>query len=116
MQNRALPILLRRDRRYNTNLLHKDARLASWKARALTASMRLMFKFKYYLYDNMDGSDDNNDVQVITTSNMDFIFNVDRPNSTRFLRSFSYKLRSEWNNLPTSFRNFDDFEMFKLSV
>lgn len=54
LQNKALKLLLRKDRLYNTVMLHKDARLANWKARALTASMRLMFKFKYYLNENVD--------------------------------------------------------------
>lgn len=46
-QNKGLRIILRKDRTYNTSLLYKDARLASWKIRALAAAMKLMFKFKH---------------------------------------------------------------------
>lgn len=42
MQKKALRILLRKDKRYSTILLHKGARLAIWRARALMVSMRFM--------------------------------------------------------------------------
>lgn len=43
-QNRCLRQILGKDNRYSTFLLHKDTRLASWRSRALTASMKLLFK------------------------------------------------------------------------
>lgn len=46
-QNRCLKVLLRKDRYYSTDMLHRDARLATWRARALTAAMRLMYKYKF---------------------------------------------------------------------
>lgn len=47
IQNKGLKIVFNRDRLYNTKLLHKDAKLASWEVRALTAACRLMFKYKF---------------------------------------------------------------------
>lgn len=47
-QNKGLKIVFMRDRLYNTKQLHKDANLASWEARALTASCRLMFKYEFF--------------------------------------------------------------------
>lgn len=114
LQNKALRLLLRKDRRYSTTLFHRDARLASWKARALTASMRFVFKFK--LIDNTNDKFDNSVDQITTRSNIGYKFNIEHPNSSRYLKSTSYILRTEWNNLPTSYRNFDDFELFKLTV
>lgn len=111
MQNKSLRLLLRKDKRYSTVLLHRDARLASWRARALTAAMRLMFKFKLSLeVVAQDGS------RAMTRSSMGSQFNIEHPNSSRFLKSISYLLRTEWNSLPASFRNFDDTELFNMSI
>lgn len=116
MQNKSLRTLLRKDKRYSTVLLHRDARLASWRARALTAAMRLMFKFKEYTVFTTSDMINQNEDKALTRSNLGYLFNIDHPNSTRFLKSISYSLRNEWNYLPASFRNFDDLELFKMSV
>lgn len=100
---------------YSTSLLYCDARLASWKSRALTAAMKLMFKFKHFFNGYLDGIDDNNERRT-TRLTVGPIYNLDYPNSSRFLKSSAYVLRNEWNNLPSSFRNFEDYELFRLSI
>lgn len=77
--------------------------------------MKMMYMFTFYINANMDGTDI--DISHVSTrSNSGPIFNIEHPNSMRFLKSISYVLRSEWNSLPNSFRNFEDFEPFKLSI
>lgn len=39
-QNKCSKPLLRRDRYYETELLHRNARLPTWRLRALTSAMR----------------------------------------------------------------------------
>lgn len=114
-QNKALRIILRKDRWYRTSLLYRDARLASWRCRALTAAMKLMFKFKDYFSASTDGTTEDPTYRS-TRQSMGPIFCIDRPNSTRFLKSTAYSLRTEWNNLPSSFRNLNDSELFKLTI
>lgn len=114
-QNRVLRIILRKDRWYRTSLLYRDARLANWKCRALTAAMKLMFKFKNYFSDSLDGTVGNSPHRT-TRQNMGPVFCVDKPNSTRFLKSTAYSLRAEWNTLPSSIRNINDFELFKMTI
>lgn len=46
-KNRGLKIALNKNARYCTNLLHKDARLATWEVRARMALTKLMFKYKH---------------------------------------------------------------------
>lgn len=113
MQNKAL--ILRKDRIYSTSLLYCDARLASWKTRALTAAMKMMFKFKYFSNDFIDRNDDNIE-QRLTRVTAGPTFSLAYPNSTRYLKSTASTVRAEWNNLPSSFRKFEDFELFKLSI
>lgn len=45
--NKALKIALLRGRFYDTRLLHKEARQASWEIRARLAFNKLMFKYKF---------------------------------------------------------------------
>lgn len=47
-QNRGLKSVLRRERRFDTRILHQEARLATWEVRARIAGSRLMFKYKWY--------------------------------------------------------------------
>lgn len=53
IHNKGLKIAFKRDRLYNTKLLLKDARLASWEIRALIPATRLMFKNKF-IRSNLD--------------------------------------------------------------
>lgn len=48
VQNKGLRIALNRNHRYSTNILHKEARLATWEVRAQIALTMLMFKYKYH--------------------------------------------------------------------
>lgn len=97
-------------------MLYKDARLASWRIRALAAAMKLMFKFKRFSVDFNDGSGNNTMEHRVTRSTLGPTFNLAHPNSTRYLKSTAYLLRTEWNNLPYSYRHFEDYELFKLSI
>lgn len=112
-QNKGLRCILRRNRMYDSELLHRDARLETWKVRALTAAMKLMFKFKFsrdYVVESTGGD------QINTRGNRGPIFKMEHPNSNRFLNSTSYLLRSEWNKLPYSIRSIDDYEHFKMVI
>lgn len=74
-----------------------------------------MFKFKYLFKDYQDGNEDNLD-RKLTRLTTGSVYSLDHPNSTRFLKSIAYTLRTEWNDLPSSFRNIGDFEHFKSSI
>lgn len=113
VQNRCLKVLLKKERRYDTVLLHRDARLATWKKRALTSAMKLMFKYKFDINNLVDRVD----VEAsVTRSLAGPIFSLDHPNSQRFIDSSSYYLRVEWNKLPLSLRCIDDYEHFSLAI
>lgn len=109
IQNKGLKIVFLRDRLASTKLLHKDAKLASWEVRALIASCRLMFKYKFLPY-NLEQNRPGTRLQSGP------LFKMDRPNSKSFINSVSYKLRSCWNALPPNIRIIEDKEHFDLSV
>lgn len=109
IQNKGLKIIFMRNRLYNTKQLHKDANLASWEVRALIAASRLMFKYKFFpsfIEQPRPGTRLPNGP----------IFKLARPNSKRFINSVSYRFRHILNEFPSSIRNFDDQELFNLSV
>lgn len=94
-------------------MLHRDARMATWKARALTAAMRLMYKYKY----DSDLLVVRDDVNTIgTRSQRGPVFHIDFPNSERYIRSTAYLLYTEWNNLPLELRNIEDYEYFRMMI
>lgn len=69
-------------------MVHMDAQLETWKVRALTAAMKLMFKIKFNennLVEPINGE------RVSTRSSRGPILRLDHPNSNRFLNSTSVK-------------------------
>lgn len=107
--NKGLKLALRRDRLCNTKILHKDARLASWETRARLALNKLMFKFKYkYKEDFLDG------VEGVTRSRMGTVYKLEKPNTSQFCNSVSYKCRKLWNDLPTWLRSIDTRDTFNV--
>lgn len=86
-------------------MLHKDAKLASWEVRALTAASRLMF-LKQNLEYKRSG----------TRMQSGLLFKIERPKSKSFINSIAYKLRSSWNELPPNLRNIGDQLHFNLAV
>lgn len=114
LQNRGLKSVLRKDRLYNTEQLHKDAGLAKWEVRARLASTRLMFKYKYW--EGYLVSRDRDFTMAETRSYDGPMFVLDRPGSNRFLKCTTYCARNEWNSLPLSIRKLDDFVLFKYAT
>lgn len=76
MQNRCLRTVLRKDRLYSTELLHSDAKVATWRKRALTSAIKLIFKYKFDA-NNMVDRDLNR--WTITRSQEDPLFKIDFP-------------------------------------
>lgn len=109
VQNKGLKLVYNKDRRFNTKLLHKEARLASWECRALAQACRLMFKYKYDKDNLMLGKPG-------TRSQSGPLFHIDRPNSKKFISTTSYLFRSQWNSLPPHVRIIDDKEHFNLAI
>lgn len=75
-QNRGLKVALKRDRLYSTTLLHQEAGMLSWEARAFMALNRLMFKYKYngeFLQDKL---------VKMTRQAAGTLYKVDKPNSS----------------------------------
>lgn len=109
IQNKGLKLAYNKDRRCNTKILHKEARLASWECRALAQSCRLMFKYK-----------GNKDFLSIgkpgTRANSGPIFCIDRPATKKFVCTTAYEFRQEWNNLPAHIRIVDDQQHFNLII
>lgn len=122
-QNRGLKCVLQKDRRFDTKILHREARLATWEVRARLAGSRLMFKYKHYpeylqvsrLSDATQGSQ-LQAPNMLTRASAGPILAVEYPRSNKFLNSTSYRLRREWNELPRNLRQIDDYEHFKLSL
>lgn len=112
-QNKCLRFILKKDRMYSSELVHRDARLETLKVRALTAAMKLMFKFKFNEDNLMEPI---NDERIATRSNRGPIFKLDYPNSNRFLNLTAYQLRKEWNKLPYSIRHIQDYDHFKMVI
>lgn len=114
LQNRGLKRVLRKDRYYNTEQLHIDAKMAKWEVRARLASTRLMFKYKYwegYLVNrNSDPS------RMETKSHDGPMFVLDRPLSNRFKKCTAYSIRTQWNLLPLTIRWLDDFVFYKYAT
>lgn len=111
-QNRCLRFIFRVDRLYSTAQLHMHARLETWKVRALTAAMKMMFKYKFSPDNLREVNDDN---RALTRTSSGPIFKIDQPNSS-FLKSTAYLLRKEWNELPVRIRTIDDPEHFKMVI
>lgn len=98
-QNRVLKIALNRNSRYSTDILHKEARLASWEVRARMALTRLMFKYKHhdeYIVTNDSGS--------LTRLQSGPLFRLVTPKTNKFRNSVAYLGRWEWNLLPSYIR------------
>lgn len=112
-QNRCLKILMKRDSLYETELLHWDARLATWWLRALTSAMQLMFKYKFDCSLLAIRTDEN---VVSTRSQRGPVFHTVFPRSERFAKSTAYLLYTEWNTLPLTIRMINDYEHFKLVI
>lgn len=81
--NKGLKLAMRKDRFCETKILHKDVRLASWETRARLALNKLMFKYKY--------NDDFLEGDGITSSRMGTVYKLEKPNTTQFSNSVSYK-------------------------
>lgn len=113
VQNRCLRTLLHKGRMYDINLLHRDARLATWKKRALTSAMKLMFKYKF---DHNNLAEVRAETIAVTRSQAGPLFSLDMPNSQRFVNCTSYYLRTEWNKLPLSLRCINDYIHFSMAV
>lgn len=111
IQNRGLKIALKRERRYSTDILHKEARLATWEVRARMALTRLMFKYKHqdeYIECDIGRS--------TTRLQSGPFFKLATPKTDKFKNSVSYLGRAEWNKLPAYIRCIDDYVKFKKEV
>lgn len=97
---------MRRDRLCDSKILHKDAKLASWETRARLALNKLMFKYKYY--------DDFLEGDGITRSRMGTVYKLDKPNTTQFCDSVSYRCRKLWNELSVLLRSIDNRDTFNV--
>lgn len=75
-QNKCLRNILGKDRMYRTEQLHRDARLETWKVRALTAAMKLMFKYKFNTSNLREGVENEGRV---TRALMGPIFRLEHP-------------------------------------
>lgn len=96
-------------RRYNTKLLHKEAKLAIWEVRSRVSANRLMFKYKFDVSNLEQG-------RPGTRSQNGPLFKIIRPNSKTFISSVYYRFRSLWKELPPSLRNIDDYTHFNMAV
>lgn len=93
IQNKGLKLVYKKDRRFNTKILHKEARLASWETRTLAQSCCPMFKYKFnpeFMSIGKPG----------TRLHSGPIFCIDHPATKRFINTTAYKFMWEWNNLP----------------
>lgn len=107
--NKGLKLALKRDRRCENKLLHKEVRLASWETRAKLALNKLMFKYKYadeYLEHGTG----------VTSLHVDTVFKLEKPNSVQYANSVSYMRRKMWNELPSRLRSFDCRNAFNILV
>lgn len=105
--NKGLKIAMRKDMFYDTKILHKDAKLASWETRARLALNKLMFKYKY-----------NNDFLErgtgTTRLHMGTVLKLEKPNTTQFANCVTYKCRKLWNELPAWLRSIDTRDTFNV--
>lgn len=111
IQNKGLTIVLGRDIRHITDILHKEAGLASWEVRAHICLMRLMFKYKFcaeYLIGTYTGS--------ATRAQDGPLFMLDKLSNDRYRRSSSYISRKEWNSLPAYIHCINDHKKFKYEI
>lgn len=108
VQNKGLKLALNKEMRYDTGILHKEARLASWEVRARLALMCLMFKYK---------SDESclltRSLGSYTRSFDGPTFIQSRPSTDWYRRSISYISRKEWNALPVYIRCISETRKFK---
>ena len=106
LQNRCLKICLRVNMKTETDLIH-----------SVTKSPKLYYRRKAHLRNFMHSrlSDMSLlDIKPIGTRSRDTpLFNVTFPNTLAFKRSIQYNGALEWNNLPPSTRNVDQFLSFK---
>lgn len=110
-KNRGLKIALNKNARYCTNLLHKDARLATWEVRARMALTKLMFKYKH-----QEEYIERNDAERLTRLQSGPFFRLALPKTNRFRNSVWYLGRVEWNSLPSYIRCTKLFVNFKKEI
>lgn len=111
VQNKGLKVALRKDSRYSTDILHKEANLATWEVRARMALTKLMFKYKgheeFIVTNVSDG---------LTRLQLGTVFKIVVPKTNNYRNSVAYLSRIEWNCLPSYIRCIDTYTKFKKEI
>ena len=111
LQNKALKCALEKDKRFNTNLLHDEAKIHKLKHRRKTHLLQHM----YQISTTPEFQGWKVRVRVTRNSNKK-LMKTKKPNTTKFLNSITYRGPKLWNKLPREIQESDNYYTFKLKT
>ena len=114
LQNKALKCALSKDKLYNTENLHNEAKLLKLKDRRHVHILLHMFQlaqipgFKLWKAYQTTG--------VKTRSSKKKLISFRRPNNERYRKSITYQGPKLWNSLPAHIQKMDSYHDFKIQT
>ena len=113
LQNRALKCALGRDKRYNTKMLHKEAKIEKLKTRRQQHLTNHMFQIsKQVGFKGWKPRKTN----IVTRLNKKKLMKVKKPNTTKYRNSIAFLGPKTWNNLPLDLQKIESYTEFKNKV
>ena len=109
LQNKALKCALGKDKRYNTNTLHKEAKLLKVKHRRKIHLLEHYFRLSRL----PNFKDWKKKPKISTRSSKKRLMAINKPNTTKYQNSIFYKGPKAWNALPSELQHADNLNAFK---
>ena len=109
LQNKALKCALKKDKKYNTEKLHAEAKLDRLKVRRNRHILQHIFQLSQA--NNFTGWKKR--ASIVTRTSKKKLMTIKKPNTKRFQRSITYRGPKLWNNLPSEIQKADSPGQFK---
>ena len=110
LQNKALKCARGKDKRYDTQLLHKEASIATLRDRRKLHLLQHMYQIS--THKNFLGWRRRTST-IVTRQNKKKLMKVAKPNSTRYHKSTAYQGPLLWNTLPLEIQKAESYPVFK---
>ena len=112
LQNKALKCALDKEKRYNTNKLHKEAKLQKLKHRRKLHLLQHMYQVAHM----PTFSGWKRRALIRTRSSNKKLLKIKKPNLAKFQNSITYTGPKTWNSLPTEIQKSGNYTHFKHNI
>ena len=109
LQNKALKCALKKDKKYNTKVLHAEANIDLLRVRRTRHTLQHIFQISQA--DNFTGWKAR--ASIVTGTNKKKLMTLKKTNTKKFQRSITYRGPKLWNNLPLEIQKADSSTQFK---